>query len=512
VSWTRVGAVVLALYASTARAQIPAGTAFTYQGRLTDGGVPASGPYDLQLTLFDAPSGGAAVGGPIVVEDVAVSGGLFTAGLDFGPGAFTGSARWLEIGVRPGPSIGPFTTLTPRQALTPAPQAIYSQTAPWSGLAGMPAGFADGIDDDSGGDITAVTAGAGLVGGASSGDAALDVSFGGSGAAATVARSDHDHMGQAWSGSSPTALGVTTSGLTGLRGETSSAVGRGVFGLSSAGTGITTGVWGESASVQGRGVLGRALATSGSAYGVSGESFSSLGRGVYGLASATTGTTYGVIGQAESSAGVGVYGLHNATSGIGAGLQGETSSTSSSAVAVLGHVTSPSPGSNSAAVRGINEGTGGLGIGVWGSHAGGGWGVNGTTVSGVGVRGTASSSAGVGVRAQGGGTNGTALEVAGGAIRVAGAGVGTNTAATVLVVGMTLGCTSGFSSFMVLDNSFANDDPDAIVFVTPSNGVLTASVRYNTNLPSCPPNRWLVDTSDPSIDVGDRYNILIIKP
>ena len=168
-------AATLGLQVVPAAAQTPLGTGFTYQGRLVDAGVPASGAYDFEMRLFTAASGGAAVGSPLVRDDVAVTGGLFVVTLDFGSAAFTGSARWLEIAVRPGASTGAFTTLGPRQQLTPSPNALFSATAPWLGLSGVPAGFADGVDDDSGGDITAVTAGAGLTGGALSGNATVAV-------------------------------------------------------------------------------------------------------------------------------------------------------------------------------------------------------------------------------------------------------------------------------------------------------------------------------------------------
>ena len=62
-------------------------------------------------------------------------------------------------------------------------------------------------------------------------------------------------------------------------------------------------------------------------------------------------------------------------------------------------MTSTSPGGDSAGVRGQNNGTGGLGIGVYGSQAGSGWGVYGTAVSGVGVE--ADGGSGTGVFAEG---------------------------------------------------------------------------------------------------------------
>jgi hypothetical protein len=106
----------------------PLGTAFTYQGKLTAGGQPASGSYDLMFTLCDASSGGYAVAGPITNAAVTVSNGCFTVALDFGSGVFTDQARWLEIAVRPAGG-GVFAPLDPRQALTAAPYASWASLA-----------------------------------------------------------------------------------------------------------------------------------------------------------------------------------------------------------------------------------------------------------------------------------------------------------------------------------------------------------------------------------------------
>src|SRR5262249_42737780 len=114
--------------ASAVGAETPLGTAFTYQGRLTDGGGPASGVYDLQFTLFSAETEGTQVGPILTAAGVVVTDGLFTVPLDFGSSAFAGNARWLEIAVRPG-SGGAFTSLAPRQALTATPNALWSRTA-----------------------------------------------------------------------------------------------------------------------------------------------------------------------------------------------------------------------------------------------------------------------------------------------------------------------------------------------------------------------------------------------
>ncbi len=132
--------------------QAALGTAFTYQGRLFNGGSPANGTYDFEFRLYDAASGGAQVGPTVTKTGVAVSDGYFTVQLDFG-NVFNGSALWLQVSVRPSGS-GSYTSLG-RQALTAAPFASYAGQAgqaasvPWSGLTGVPAGFADNTDDDT---------------------------------------------------------------------------------------------------------------------------------------------------------------------------------------------------------------------------------------------------------------------------------------------------------------------------------------------------------------------------
>jgi hypothetical protein len=148
---------LLVLTVAFAQAQT---STFTYQGRLSDGGTPANGTYDLQFKLYDALTLGNLQGSPDTVTRTAVNvtNGVFTVQLDFGASGFPGADRYLEISVQH--NGGGYTTLLPRQQLTSTPYAISSAaaaSAPWSGISGVPPGFADGVDND-----TTYSAGTGL--------------------------------------------------------------------------------------------------------------------------------------------------------------------------------------------------------------------------------------------------------------------------------------------------------------------------------------------------------------
>jgi hypothetical protein len=100
----------------------PAGSAFTYQGRLSDHGAPANGSYDLRFVLYDAVSGGNQAGPTFTNLATAVSNGIFTVSLDFGT-VFDGNGRWLEVSVCTN-GANNFIMLLPRQNVAPAPYAL----------------------------------------------------------------------------------------------------------------------------------------------------------------------------------------------------------------------------------------------------------------------------------------------------------------------------------------------------------------------------------------------------
>ena len=110
--------------------------AFSYQGRLVDGGVPANGNYDFIIDLYDNPT----VSSPLAsctnvgtgsLLNQPVQNGLFTFYLfcgDSNSGVFTGAERWIEAQVRRTGTVT-YTTL-PRQPISPTPYAF--SLYPWA--------------------------------------------------------------------------------------------------------------------------------------------------------------------------------------------------------------------------------------------------------------------------------------------------------------------------------------------------------------------------------------------
>ncbi|MBO6740012.1 MAG: hypothetical protein JJ916_09150 [Phycisphaerales bacterium] len=299
---------------------------FTYQGTLNDNGAPADGTYDFRFTLWDDQTIGAPdtqLGFTNPRSGVPVENGVFSVQLDMGTTDFsTAAGRYLQIEVRPSGGGGPYTTLNPRTPIDFAPRSIFSLGAEVAERLTLPY-VQNGFPASSSSGIFNIT--------------------------------NIDTSGYAIGADGPTW------GLVGFGGDYSSfppiQTPAGVFGI------------------------GERVGTGGS---------SDTGSGIYGITSTGNGGEFTVLSTNSGNAlrartaGSGHAGLFEraALTGSTAALRVTNASTSSSAYGVHSTITSTSPGGNSTALRGENRGEGFLGIGVWGSHNGSGWGIYGTSGSG----------------------------------------------------------------------------------------------------------------------------------
>ena len=426
------------------QAQTPVGTAFKYQGRLTDGGSPANGDYDFVFRLFDDPDAGTQVGSDEEIDAQPVSNGLFAVELDFGLNAFTGDARWLDVSVRPDGS-GEYAELSPRQPLNATPYALYSLSGPGSGSSpwqingssvyynGGKVGIGasspvwelevanytpgDGAEsgvtaNDAGGALAAYSStlpfpfdhfagrvslfsNAGTLGLDLRADAATgDVRFYTGGGAAANERMRIDASGRVGIGTN------STNAMLQVERTVDSTADYAILGSHPDGVGV------QGSSEDG--------------YGIVGLSGGTTGIGVYGWATATSGETKGVFGAAFSPDGYAGYfnGRGYFASDVGIRVQdpqaaldvenwdsrptvravapatgsypairAESASSGASATAVSAYLTSASPAPGAAAVLGQVNSTTTFGYGVKGSHAGSGVGVYGVSTNGTGVYG-----------------------------------------------------------------------------------------------------------------------------
>jgi hypothetical protein len=107
--------------------QAGVGSNFVYQGFLNNNSKPANGSFDFQFKLYDALVGGTQVGVTSNAANQAVKNGLFTVMINCGVNVFNGSARFLQISVRPA-NTGAFVALSPRMELAPVPNAQFSSS------------------------------------------------------------------------------------------------------------------------------------------------------------------------------------------------------------------------------------------------------------------------------------------------------------------------------------------------------------------------------------------------
>ncbi len=435
-------AVLLAAGLSTqASAQVD--SRFTYQGELKDAGNPVSGVYDLRFRLYNAAVGPAQVGPQVPVPGVGVVDGLFNAEVNFGPGVFTGAQLWVEIDSRPAGG-GAYVTLAPRQRLNATPFSAYALAANTAATAtnattannalnlnSQPPAFYTNATNLNAGTVPSAR----LTGAYSNALTLSNVGnvFFGSGAnltginatnissgilsdsllSANIARRNQANTFStantfnalstfntnivALDANGGDALNINANSVaagnfstTGLRLNVDANATHYGFYAFAPGLGTGAAFTNYVQNMSSGGHAFRAFMPNSAAgvnYGISVSNASTQGFGAQFINTATTGTTYGVYAENNSPDGYGLFALHDASTGTGPAIYGRSDSTSAAAYAIHGVSNSTAAGALSAAVRGESLSTTSFGVGVYGTHAGQGYGVYGTADGGRGVYG-----------------------------------------------------------------------------------------------------------------------------
>ncbi len=153
----------------------------------------------------------------------------------------------------------------------------------------------------TGGDITGITAGAGLTGGGAANDVTLSANFSGNGTSNSVSRSDHTHVGQSWTVNSGSVLRMFNTGPSGY--------------------GLYTYTYGTGFSDAA--ISAQVLATTGQSIGVFGATTSNdqMAAGIFGQAT-RNGAAKGVWGLANGDGTFGIFGQAQGTNSWAGYFQG----------------------------------------------------------------------------------------------------------------------------------------------------------------------------------------------
>lgn len=319
--------ITIFLIAVTVEAQ---SNEFTYQGRLNDSGVAATGSYDIEFRLFNALDDGTQQGPTLTFDGaggnpppVQVTNGVFTVRLDFGA-EFTGAERFLEISVRPA-GTGSYATLTPRQPLTSTPYAVHSATA--ENVSGVVA-IANGGTGSSTQNFVDTSTDQTSIGGNKTFTGVLSISDGSAAAPAMTFSGDSD---TGFFRSAPDTLRFSTGGVSRMVIDPSGRVGVGTEIFSNP---IRfSAVEDNPSAPSAYGVYGQAIGVSGFRAGVVGQTFftdpaqtNTTGFGLYGFANGANFNT-GVYGfsQGAGAINIGIFGTASGATQNWAGFfQGDT--------------------------------------------------------------------------------------------------------------------------------------------------------------------------------------------
>ncbi len=138
-------AIGFLLFTSNTSAQVP--NTLNYQGRLTDAsGTPvADGAYLVKFIIYDAPTAGTDLWNT-GFQTINTVDGLFSYQLGSNVvlpnGIFSDTSRYLGL------TVGTDAELTPRSRFISSAFAFEAGNVAWSNISSVPAGFADGVDNE----------------------------------------------------------------------------------------------------------------------------------------------------------------------------------------------------------------------------------------------------------------------------------------------------------------------------------------------------------------------------
>ncbi|MGH7724434.1 MAG: hypothetical protein ACREOU_03310 [Candidatus Eiseniibacteriota bacterium] len=411
-------ALLVVALASHVGAAVP--QTMSYQGVLTDnsGNLVPDGAYDLTFRIFDVSVAGAALYAETHPAVLVTKGGFSVVIGEITPINLPFDVQyWLEV------QVNLDAPLVPRVKFASSPYGLSLRlpfvgstdvATPGAGIEITNTGTGRALSGTSNSTLAGAAAILGIISstGPGSNSAAVRGQNSGTGGNGVGVYGSHAGSGLGVFGTSISGdgvRGITNSGFgvqaaaltTGTGLVSQAQTGTAIFATSDDGIGV------NALSSTFKAIYGQTNSTAGGAYAIHGvvnptnpgtasaalrgenNGTGPFGIGVYGT---QDGTGYGVQGTApggrgvfgSSTTGQGVYASSAsgdavfATTATGRAVYAQNASTANNAYAIHGVILSTAPGGASAGVRGQNNGTGVVGIGVWGSHAGSGWGVYGS--------------------------------------------------------------------------------------------------------------------------------------